>query len=126
MQKFVLLVEDEPIVQKVHLAFLERLGCTVELATNGLEALNKATHKHIIFMDLGLPDISGYEVTSEIRRRENGNHNTPIIVLTGYILSEVTEKCLEAGANAIFNKPINIDTLKNILDEFANVNSETC
>lgn len=98
---------------------LEYLGCKVELVNNGQEALSKVHHNYqLIFMDLGLPDMDGYTVTTEIRRREKGATRVPIVVLTAYLLSEVTDKCLAAGVDAVFNKPINPEKLKNILESF--------
>src|ERR1700678_3501431 len=110
----VLLVEDEPLIQKIHRLMLEKIGCEVELAGSGSEALNKiANHYDIIFMDIGLPDINGFEVTREFRQHEliNAHKPTPIIALTAYCLHEVRDKCEAVGINKIATKPIKIDEL---------------
>ena len=115
----VLLVEDEPIVQKVHTCILKKLGCKVDLAINAEEALIKANNDYdIIFMDIGLPGKSGIEVTVEIRTNEIGRKNVPIIVLTAYSDQEIKQKCLMAKANVVHTKPININTLKQILQDY--------
>lgn len=116
----VLLVEDEPIVQKIHTNMLQKLGCKVDLAVNAEEALAKANNDYdIIFMDVGLPgDKSGIEVTHEIRSRELGKKEVPIIVLTGYADVEIKERCLNAKANAVYTKPIGMGGLNKVLQEY--------
>lgn len=116
LQKRILLVEDEPIVQKVHLALLNKLGCDVDLAVNAEEALHKgANYYDLIFMDIGLPDKSGIEVTKTMRESDCAVKNIPIIVLTGYSQEEIKNQCLQAGANAVFTKPIHLEKIKQIL-----------
>lgn len=116
----VLLVEDEPIVQKIHTNMLQKLGCQVDLAVNAEQALAKAHQEYdIIFMDVGLPGHkSGIEVTHEIRSRELGKKAIPIVVLTGYADEEIKEKCLDAKANAVYTKPIGMKELGKILQAY--------
>lgn len=116
--KRILLVEDEPIVQKVHLMILNKLGCNVDLAVNATEAIDKANNPYdLIFMDIGLPDKSGIEVTQTLRN-DASTQNIPIIVLTGYSQTEIENQCLQAGASAVFTKPINLEKIKHILLEY--------
>ena len=114
----VLLVEDERIVSHIHSTLLKNMGCSVDTAFNGNEAFTKSNdHYDLIFMDVGLPDITGIEVMSKIR--ETGNQ-TPIVVLTAYTGSDVKNKCFAAGADAVFTKPISVEKLGEILKDFVN------
>ena len=116
-QPYILLVEDEPIIREVHLNMLKRLGCHTDIAINGAQALAKADIGHdVIFMDIGLPDSSGIDITAKIRREKN--KCIPIIILTSHSLKEVEQQCLNAGADAVFSKPINFEELKQILQEY--------
>ena len=115
----VLLVEDSPIVQVAHRAMLKSIGCRVDVARNGAEALQLSENKYdIIFMDVGLPDISGIEVTAKIRGRDSNNKNSvPIVALTTHEESDIHKQCLEAGMNKVEMKPISLDKLKKIISD---------
>ena len=117
----ILLVEDEPIVAKVHRAMLEKIGYLVTVANTGntAVALAKNDFFNIIFMDIGLPDISGFDVTKNIREfHRNKNLHIPIIGLTGYVQQEYKIKGLEAGMDAVETKPISMEDLKNIVEKY--------
>lgn len=116
----VLLVEDEPIVQKVHKIILEKLGCKVDIATNAEQALEKAHNDYdLIFMDVGLPgNKSGIDVIVEIRTNPLGRQDVPIIVLTGYTDELIKNKCLAAKANEVYTKPIHMEKLHKILEHY--------
>lgn len=117
-KQLVLMVEDEHIVQRVHRMMLEKIGCEVDLAETGKQALEKFTCGYdVIFMDLGLPDMDGKEVVAEIRCRESSNKHTRIIVLTGYLQNEIEQECLAIGANAVYRKPIDMAVLDKIFIE---------
>lgn len=114
----VLLVEDEPIIQKVHCLMLEKIGCDVDIASNGCEALKKSKNTYdIIFMDIGLPDITGIEVSHHLRAREHKHHlsATPIIAVTAFCLDDVREDCLRVGVNQLLAKPIDMKVFKQII-----------
>lgn len=119
--KSILLVEDDPIVQKVHKTMLEKLGCKVDCSTTGAQALEKISENRydLIFMDIGLPDITGTEVTKKIRTHRH-NVTTPIIGLTGYDTTEDRETCVTVGMNDVAIKPIRPDEIKNILSQWLN------
>lgn len=121
----VLLVEDEKIVQMVFSSLLKKFGCKVTLAETGKEALEKANSNgyDMIFMDIGLPDMRGTDVTAEIRHSEKDTH-TPIVAVTGYSIGDVKDECDAAGIDAIYNKPVSINELKNILIKYANLAEE--
>lgn len=113
----VLLVEDEFIVQKVHRMMLEKLGFEVDLAETASETLEKCAYKDyvMIFMDMGLPDGKGDDITRLIRKNNAKQSLVPIIVLTAYVQDEVREQCLAAGANEVHTKPITLLQLQNLI-----------
>src|SRR5882724_6387997 len=114
----VLLVEDSPVNLEVCVAILEGLGCVVETATNGWNALERHADREfgLIFMDCQMPEMDGYEATAEIRRRESQSHrHTPIIALTGNVIEGARERCLAAGMDDYLAKPFTLDQMKAML-----------
>ena len=112
-KKKVLLVEDEKMIQVIHLMYLQELGCKVDIVDNGTKAVSQAKQKYdLIFMDVGLPDISGIEATRQIRK--NGV-TCKIVVLTAFIRADVKDECLTAGVNLVAAKPITPDKLSRIV-----------
>ena len=117
----VLVVEDEPIIQRVHRIMLENLGCRVEIAEDGFEAIKMLTGRHdyeIIFMDIGLPKMTGIQTVEKIRAQKN-NKLIPIVGLTAYPIAEVKKPCKKAGFNNVVSKPITAEALKAILHAIA-------
>lgn len=121
IKPYVLLIEDDPIVQYVHKKMLIDLGCNVEVASHGYEALqmlNQQQH-HIIFVDVNLPDINGFEVIKSIRTAKETNYcHIPIVALTVYTGKEEKLACLHAGADEFTNKPISPAHLKKLLNRY--------
>jgi PAS domain S-box-containing protein len=115
----VLLVEDNSVNQKVAAALLGKLGCRVDLAANGREALDMAAllPYDLIFMDCQMPEMDGYEATGEIRRREGAARHTPIIALTAGAMAEDRERCLRAGMDDYLSKPFRAAQLREMLDK---------
>jgi two-component system, sensor histidine kinase and response regulator len=114
----VLLVEDSPVNLEVCVAILEGLGCVVETATNGWDALGRHADSEfgLIFMDCQMPEMDGYEATAEMRRREAQSHrHTPIIALTGNVIEGARERCLAAGMDDYLAKPFTLDQMKAML-----------
>ncbi|MFN0118749.1 MAG: response regulator [Elusimicrobiota bacterium] len=105
----VLLVEDTVINQQVAVRMLEKLGCRVEVANNGVEAVKKIKDYpySLVFMDCQMPEMDGYQATQEIRKfeRDAGCH-LPIIAMTAHALEGDREKCLEFGMDDYISKPI--------------------
>ncbi|MCB1828249.1 MAG: response regulator, partial [Coxiellaceae bacterium] len=112
----VLVVEDNLINQKVARILLSDLGCEVDIAQNGREALEKAAHSQydIIFMDIGLPEMDG--VTVAKRLRENVKTRDAIIVaLTAHSLEQDVQRCHNVKMNAVLTKPVCSKDLEKIL-----------
>ena len=114
----VLLVEDNLINQKVSVRILEKLDCTVDVANDGLEALEKynANQYDLILMDCEMPVMNGYEATRLIREKEqfSGQH-TPIIALTASAMESDRRRCLDAGMDAHEVKPVSRKALQGLL-----------
>lgn len=113
----VLLVEDAPILQRVHVRFLEFLGCSVVLARHAADVFQNYTDDYdLILMDIGLPDINGLEVSAAIRSRPASKH-IPIIALTAY--GDIAENdCKWAGIDAVAVKPISMEELSVLLKQW--------
>lgn len=124
-QKRILLVEDDRLVQKIHTGMLQEMGFKVDLAETGQDALIASEKDYpLILMDIGLPDISGIEVITEIRRREGHLRKTPIIALTAYVQAEMKTACINAGANMVINKPVQAEELIKIIMPFVGQNEK--
>ena len=111
-----LLVEDNPVNQKVATKVMENLGFLVEIAVNGVEALKKSrNHTYdLIFMDCLMPEMDGYEATKAIRKAENPESPSKIIAMTANAQRGDKDKCLEAGMNDYITKPIKREVLEKI------------
>jgi len=113
----VLLAEDNPVNQEIGKAMLNVMGCSVEVAVNGLEALNifKRGNIDLILMDCMMPEMDGYTATREIRILEEaaGNSHIPILALTASAMQGDREKCLDAGMNDYLTKPFLQQALRN-------------
>jgi two-component system sensor histidine kinase/response regulator len=118
----VLLVEDNAVNQKVAVRFLERMGCTVRVADNGVEAVRacEETTFDLVLMDLQMPVMDGLTATLRIRERETGDGrpHTPIVALTANAMASQLERCMEAGMDAFLTKPLEIPRLHEILTRF--------
>lgn len=113
--KRVLVADDNEINQVVVCKFLQKLGCQVEVARTGreaVEAISRTTYD-IVLMDCEMPEMDGYEATRAIRLREEGalNH-LPIIALTGHASDEDAQKCREAGMDKVVTKPLTLPALR--------------
>ena len=121
-KRSVLLVEDDKIAGKVVSMALTRLGCSVDIAESGEEAIEKLTHKDykLLFMDIGLPGMTGIETATAIRRLKDENKsNIPIVALTGHAYGKSRQLCLNAGMQSVYSKPASLEDLKKALDYFS-------
>ncbi len=101
----ILLAEDNPDNQAIISMYLEKLGCNITLAENGIEALKKANKKHfdLILMDMQMPLMNGLDVTKTLRAN---NYQGLIIAITANAMKEDRRRYQEAGCNDFLSKPI--------------------
>ncbi len=119
----ILVVEDHPVAQRIAQMILEKLHCEVDLADTGLTALSKAEENHydLIFMDIGLPDIDGIELTRKIRASEHITQQPPIIALTANFNESHKSQCLTTGMNDLMLKPLTRKTAQAMIAKWVNV-----
>ena len=115
-----LLAEDNAVNQRVAMRMLERLGCRVDVAGNGLEAMDLAGRLpyDIIFLDCQMPELDGYGAARAIRKREAGGPRVPIIALTANAMDGDREECLAAGMDDYLSKPVVMASLAAILGRY--------
>ena len=108
----ILLVEDNAINRQIAGEVLSHIGLRVEMAENGLEALQKVAHTtyDAVLMDIQMPKMDGYTATQEIRRDQR-HQDLPIIAMTAHAMSGDRERCLAAGMNDHVSKPIEKEQL---------------
>jgi signal transduction histidine kinase/ActR/RegA family two-component response regulator len=115
----VLLAEDNPVNVKVVLKLLERTGCCVDIAPNGMAALSMVAERDydLVLMDVMMPVCDGLEATRTIRTCEElGNdRRLPIVALTASALQEDRDACLKAGMDDFLSKPFTGDQLRQML-----------
>jgi signal transduction histidine kinase/DNA-binding response OmpR family regulator len=115
----VLVVEDNPVNQMVAEEMLKSMGCRVDMAANGREGVDMAVSQDydLIFMDIQMPEMDGYEATATIRTWEKTNYPapTPIIALTANALEGYRATCLAAGMNDYLSKPFEQTQLLSML-----------
>ncbi len=123
----VLVVEDNIMNQKYISILLKKWKISFDFANNGLIGLEKVfVHQYdLIFMDISMPEMDGYECTKSIRAVENPNQNTPIIALSALAFKQEKEKALQTGMNDFLAKPFSPPELLQILKNYLNPLSET-
>lgn len=116
----ILLVEDNTVIQRVTKRFLEDLGCTVDCAETGEQALQMVSAQHdLILLDIGLPDRDGLQVAQEIRQHKDKKINSlPIVAHTAHLAVEDRQKALTAGMSEFLTKPTNKMVLADTLAQF--------
>lgn len=118
----ILLVEDNPINQKVALKILSKLGYRADSAANGLEAITtlEKTDYDLVLMDCQMPELDGYEATKRIRqfKPDGKNFKIPIIAMTAHAMKGDRDKCIEAGMNDYLTKPVKSKDLSQMLDKW--------
>ena len=119
-QSHLLLVEDNLVNQKVATRMLEKLGYRVDVAANGLlavEALSRFPYD-LVLMDCQMPEMDGYEATRRVRTREGDQRHTPIIAMTAAVTKDDEAKALAAGMDEFVTKPITIEALGATLERW--------
>jgi CheY-like chemotaxis protein len=117
-----LLVEDNPVNQKVALVNLKKLGFDVQVAGNGREALIALAGNRfdLILMDCQMPEMDGFEATRAIRQREEQSaaRRVPIVALTANALEGDREQCISVGMDDYLTKPFKQEQLREVLDRW--------
>ena len=113
----VLLVEDHPVNRLVAQQTLEGLGCRVEIAVNGLEAVEKAGLQDFaaVLMDCRMPEMDGYRAAKAIRALPGVRGCVPIIAITAGAEEQERTKCLEAGMDDFVSKPMRRQELAEVM-----------
>jgi CheY-like chemotaxis protein len=113
----ILVVDDDVLNQRMMELLLRREGHQVDLAFNGLEALEavKIQEYDVIFMDLQMPVMDGIEASRSIRTWENGGQHTFIVALTASYLPEEGQVLFEAGIDNYISKPFEIEHVQRLL-----------
>ncbi len=114
----ILLVEDQPLNQKIANMLLQRLGyIKIDVANNGREAVDMCAQGtyDIVFMDLQMPVLGGIDATRAIRGNFQLKHQPSIIAMTGHALAGVKEECREVGMNAFLTKPVALDDFRRVI-----------
>ena len=116
----VLLVEDNIINQRIIVLNLNKLGYTVDIASNGEEAVDlfKKEKYGLILMDIMMPVMDGIEATREIRKIEKPEgKRIPIIALTANALNSDRENCINSGMDEYMTKPFDLNLLKEYIQK---------
>jgi PAS domain S-box-containing protein len=113
----VLVAEDNDVNQLVALGWLDALGYTADVATDGEEAVAKATTGayDAVLMDLQMPGTDGFTATRAIRAAETGGRRVPIIAMTASAVDGERDKCLAAGMDDFLTKPVDGEKLEAVL-----------
>jgi PAS domain S-box-containing protein len=123
----VLLAEDNAVNQRLASRLLEKRGHIVQVVANGREALavlEKETFD-LIFMDVQMPEMDGFEATAAIRKKEQGSEvRQPIIALTAHAMKGDRERCVSAGMDGYLSKPIRAQELDEILGKYLRIARE--
>jgi signal transduction histidine kinase/ActR/RegA family two-component response regulator len=109
----ILLVEDNPVNQKLALRMLARMGYEADLAANGREAVQAARRRRydLVLMDVQMPEMDGLEATREIVARTPQGERPWIVAMTANAMDSDRQQCLDAGMNAYIAKPVQVEEL---------------
>ena len=118
----ILLVEDVLVNQKIAGAMLNNLGVTIDVASDGVEAVNMWSKNEydLIFMDCRMPNMDGYQATQEIRKQEKEGEYISILALTANATEEDRSKCISSGMDDILLKPFAANDLSLALNKWLN------
>ena len=115
----VLLVDDDRLVRYVTGAYFKRIGYRLDMAENGMVAIDKFREKayDLILMDVRMPVMNGLEATRTIRELETMNGNGKRARIVAITASSARDECLDSGMNDYFQKPIMMDHIHQILSD---------
>jgi len=117
----VLVVEDNQVNQRLAMRQLSRLGFAAASVGNGREAVEAQVRENydLIFMDVQMPVMDGYEASAEIRRHEiRSRRHVPIIAMTANALNEDRDACLAAGMDDYVSKPVSLANLRTVIERW--------
>jgi PAS domain S-box-containing protein len=120
----VLVVEDNLVNQMVATGLLENLGCAVDLADDGVAAVERLTRPHeyaVVFMDCRMPRLDGFDATRQVRAQEPPGQRVPIIAMTASALEGERERCIEAGMDDYLTKPVDAAEVERALRSWADL-----
>ena len=119
----VLLVEDHPAIRFVFEQQLRSIGCLVTACPDGASALRMFDNQcfDLVLMDCGLPDMSGYDVTRALRKREKDGHHTPILALSASTDATHKMTCIESGMDGLLKKPLELSLLRSEIQVWCDV-----
>ncbi len=117
----ILLVEDNLVNQKVGVRLLAKLGCKVDLAANGFEAVQMAGQfpYALIFMDCQMPEMDGFQASRQIRSLGGPLKKVGIVALTAAATPEDREACLAAGMNDYLSKPVSVEAMAQAIERWS-------
>jgi signal transduction histidine kinase/CheY-like chemotaxis protein len=113
----ILLAEDNQVNQRVAMTMLGKMGHRITLATNGLEALEQWRQGDfdLILMDVQMPEMTGLQATTQIRREEAIGAHVPIVAMTASAMSEDRDRCLAAGMDDFVSKPVSYKAIEQMI-----------
>jgi signal transduction histidine kinase/BarA-like signal transduction histidine kinase len=116
----ILLAEDNAVNEKVAIRALQKMGFQVDAVSNGRAAVAawETGRYDLILMDCQMPELDGYEATTEIRSREQGMRHIPIVALTAHAMKDDDLKCKAAGMDDYLTKPLDRKRLQSCLDQY--------
>lgn len=116
----ILIAEDNKINQKLAVNIIESLGYHPDTVENGLEVISAMKKKNydMIFMDIQMPELDGYETTRHLHRTLESNQRPVIIAMTAFAMEGDKEKCIAAGMDDYISKPIIIEEIVNVITRY--------
>ena len=113
----ILVTDDDDLSRRLMRVILTHEGHRVEVAANGLEALEAVKNNKfdIVFMDLHMPDMDGMEASRQIRAWEDGDSHTFIVALTASYLPEIGQALFDAGMDNYISKPFEVEQIQRLL-----------
>ncbi len=114
----ILVAEDNPVIQKLAPAFLNKLGYGCDLVSNGVEALQALEREpyDLVLMDVQMPEMDGFEATRRIRQRFSAEERPTVVAMTAHAMRGYREKCIEAGMDDYVSKPLKLIELQALME----------